>query len=114
MADWDLCWRLKAKNYQICMCKNCIMKHTLGNGVKRLGLIKVKQGSPFREYYQTRDCQYLLKEKYVPLKYKIKFILMLTIRPILHFIVLDNKKLRMSYIKKGFSDYKKNIHGELQ
>lgn len=114
MADWDLCWRLKARNYKICMAKSCIMQHALGNGVKNFGLIKVKQGKPFREYYQTRDCLYLLKERYVPLKYKIRFILMLTIRPLLHIIVLDEKKLRMSYIKKGFNDYKKSIHGELK
>lgn len=114
MADWDICWRLKEKGYDCFLTNDIIMKHSLGIGEKKILLMKIRIGAPFREYYQIRDSQYLLKKEYVPLKYKIRFLLMLTIRSLLHILFLDNAKERMYYINLGYRDFKKNIHGELK
>ena len=112
MADWDLSWRFIKKN-KLCVISNVVvMNHSLGIGEKKiLGFIKLRQGVPIREYYQTRDCLYLLREKYVPLKFRIRFILMLTVRPIIHLIFLDSKLNRLKYICMGFVDYLKKVKG---
>lgn len=114
MADWDFCWRVLQSGFFCCFSTNVVLSHRLGKSVHHIAGIKVKEGVPFRVYYQTRDCLYLLKKNYVPLKFKIRFVLMLTVRPILHLIFLSDRKKRIHYFFKGISDYKKNIHGVLE
>jgi len=113
MADWDVCWRLIEHKKLCCMTNVVTLHHTLGKGEKKVGFIRVKEGSPFRVYYQTRDCLRLITKKYVPFKYKIRFVLMLTVRPIVHLIVLSNKKERIKYFIKGIHDFNKGIYGSL-
>lgn len=111
MADWDLCWRLMDSGRKCCMTENVVLKHTLGNGEKKIAGIRLRVGSTIRDYYQTRDCLYLLKEEYTPFKYKCRFILMLTVRAWVRLIFLDDRKKRLHYIMRGHKDYRSNICG---
>lgn len=113
LADWDLCWRMQQKNYGCYLTLDSQITHSVGEGKKKIGFIELRVGKPFREYYQTRDCMYLLSQSYTPIKYKIRFILMITVRPLLHLFFLDQKKIRMHYIKKGIDDYRNKITGAL-
>lgn len=110
MADWDLCWRIMATGKLCCMTDAVVLNHALGSGEKHFGPLRVRVGAPIREYYQTRECLYLLARPYAPIKYKIRFLAMLTVRPVLHLIVLDDKKKRFYYIRRGFADYFKGKH----
>lgn len=114
MADWDICWRLMYSGYSICMTKKTIINHSVGDGIKKVGLFQLRVGQPFREYYQTRDCLKLLEKKYTPYKYKIRFVAMIVIRPIMHMLFLDYKINRAKYIVKGIIDYFKKTNGALQ
>jgi len=115
MADWDLCWRFIRCKLLCCMTKKVVMNHALGTGETHfLKIFRIKIGATIREYYQTRDCLYLLHEKYTPFKFKIRFFLMVTLRPLIHYLVLDDRKERIKYIIKGIKDYKRGIHGEFQ
>jgi len=114
LADWDLCWRMASHNMHICLTKESIIKHSVGCGNKKIGPFSLRVGSPFREYYQTRDCIYLLMKKYTPLKYKVRFFAMLTIRPLLHFVFLDRGWIRLKYVIKGICDYFRGVNGALQ
>lgn len=114
MADWDFCWRLVEKGKICCMTDAVVLKHSLGTGEKRIGPLRLRVGSAFREYYQTRECLYLLTRAYTPIKYKIRFVAMLTIRPIMHLIFLDNRKSRLKYICMGVRDYFKKKCGALE
>ena len=105
MADWDICWRIIEAGMLCCMTDKVVLKHSLGTGEKKVGFLRVRVGSPFREYYQTRECLYLLTRRYTPFKFKIRFILMLTVRPIIHVLFLENKKDRIKYILKGIKDF---------
>lgn len=111
MADWDLCWRINQVGKMCMMTKKVIMNHTLGIGEKHIGPLRIRIGSPIRIYYQTRDCLYLLKQKYTPVINKIMFIEMLTARPIVHFIFLKDKRQRIHYYKRGIEDYIKKVKG---
>lgn len=114
MADWDICWRLQEKEMKICLTYASVIRHSLGEGEKHLGLLRVRVGKPFREYYQTRDCLTLLRASYAPIKYKIRFFLMLTLRPVLHLLTLDHKSERIHYICRGIKDAIQGYHGALR
>lgn len=113
LADWDICWRLIDKDYKCIMTKSVVLEHSLGEGEKKILFFSLRVGKPFREYYQIRDSRYLLKKNYIPLKYRLRFYLMFTVRSLLHILFLDNKGQRINYIKKGFADSKNGVHGEL-
>ena len=113
MSDWDFCWRMIKKGKMCCMTDAVVLKHSLGIGEKKIGPLRVRVGSVFREYYQTRECLYLLTKSYTPFKYKIRFIAMLTVRPIIHLIFLDNRKMRFKYICMGIRDFFKKKCGTL-
>lgn len=112
MADWDLCWRFNSYGYLCCMTNSVVLTHMVGEGDKKCIIFNIRNPKPIREYYETRDCLYLFKEKYTPFRYKFRFIGMITLRPLLHFIFLNCKTERKRYIRRGIEDYKKNIHGE--
>lgn len=114
MADWDFCWRVIKSGFFCCFSTNVVLSHSLGKSVHHIAGIEIEEWASFRVYYQTRDCLYLLKKKYVPFKFKIRFILMLTVRPILYLILFPDKKRRFHYFIKGIKDFRRKIHGVLE
>lgn len=113
LCDWDLCWRMQAKRYKVCYTENVIFKHRIGKREVSAGVLKAKEGAPIREYYQTRDCLKLIGKNYTPVKYKVRFVAQVTVRPILHLVMLPDKGERAHYISKGLHDYFHHITGEL-
>ena len=113
LADWDLCWRMQKAGLLCCMTEKVTLHHSVGSGEKKVGPIKLRVGQPFREYYQTRDAMYLLQEKYVPLKMRLRLIATVTIRPVLHCLFLNQREERKRYILKGYSDWRLGIRGAL-
>lgn len=114
LCDWDLCWRLNNKKYICILSDMTIINHKIGRGEVKIGFLKVKEGEPIREYYQTRDCIKLLNKSYTPFFYKIRFVMQLSIRPLIHVLVLSDKKERLNYIKMGFRDFRLNRCGEIE
>lgn len=113
MTDWDLCWRMNAAGKICCMTENVVMRHSVGSGEKKVGPVKLRVGQPFREYYQIRECLYLLFQTYTPLKYRIRFLAMLLVRSPLHLLFLDQRKLRFRYMRKGFLDFFRGKQGAI-
>lgn len=113
MADWDLCWRMEKAGLLCCMTEKVTLHHSVGSGEKKIGPIKLRVGQPFREYYQTRDALYLLQEKYVPPKMRLRLIATITIRPVLHCLFLNHREERKAYVLKGYSDWRVGIRGAL-
>ena len=114
MADWDLCWRFMQNGYKCCMSSNVSLIHSVGTGEKKIGFISLRVGPPIREYYEIRECLYLLRKKYTPLKYKVLFLAMLTLRNFIHVTCYDEKMKRLHYIVRGIKDYINGIHGEFK
>lgn len=104
MADWDICWRLLYSGYKVYMTNASILQHRVGEGVKKLGPIRLRIDKPFREYYETRDCIKLLLKKYVPKRYIVRFVAMLTVRLILRVVFLKNRVTRIKWYFKGVVD----------
>lgn len=114
LADWDLCWRMEATGMLCSITDSVVLHHSVGDGEKRVGPFNFRVGQPIREYYQTRDALYLLDEEYIPFKMRLRLLANVTVRPLLHYMFLNKKNLRIKYIKKGFIDYHRGIHGELK
>lgn len=119
MADWDICWRMKKTGFKIVLCNAMTLTHTLGKGVKKIGKLNLRINHPVREYYQLRDSIKIFWRHYVPVKYKIRFLLMWFPMPLVYLCFLPNRPLRMKYIFWGFMDgiKRKNdsfekLHGE--
>lgn len=113
MADWDLCWRITAQGKLCCQTQAVTLHHSLGSGQKKVGPISLRVGQPFREYYQIRECLYLLFRPYTPIKYRIRFLAMIFVRSPLHLLFLDQRKQRLRYICKGFADFFRGKQGAL-
>lgn len=111
MADWDLCWRLQKAGKLCCLTEAVVLRHSLGKGEKKIGPLRLRVGAPVREYYQIRDCLYLLREEYTPVKYRVRFLAMIAVRSPLHLLFLENRAERARYILKGLADYRANKHG---
>lgn len=113
MADWDLCWRMMAVGKICCMTQAVILHHSVGSGEKFVGPLKLRVGQPIREYYQIRECMYLFSRAYTPMKYRIRFLAMLLVRSPLHLLFLDQRKLRLRYMLKGFADFCRGKQGAM-
>lgn len=114
MADWELCWRMRAQGLMCCMTEVATLKHSLGSGEKKIGPFRLRVGSAFREYYQIRDGLYLLGKGYTPLKFKTRILLMLFLRSPVHVLLLDQKRARARYIAQGIGDFFRGVRGELE
>lgn len=113
MADWDLCWRLRAAGKLCCLTKVVTLHHSLGHGEKKIGPFRLRMGSAFREYYQLREALYLLFQKYTPLKFRVQFLALLFVRSPLHLLFLDQRGKRFRYMWMGIRDFIRKEHGEL-
>lgn len=113
-ADWDLCWRMEKEGLLCAITEDVTLYHSVGFGQKSIGPIHLRVGAPFREYYQTRDAYYLLRENYVPKKMRLRLWANIIVRPIVHNLFLDNKNERKKYRRKGKNDFKKGLHGEIK
>ena len=114
MADWDICWRMCAAGKMCCLTESVTLCHSVGLKDKKIGPFRMKVGNPYREYYQIRECLYLLGKKYTPMKYKIRFLIMLFIRSPLHILFLENRKDRIQYITMGVGDFFRKKHCALE
>ena len=111
-ADWDLCWRLQKDGMCCCITDAVTLRHSLGQGKKKIGALNLRVAAPIREYYQMRDSRYLLNKNYVPFKYKIRFLINIYLRSVLHVHYFDNGEQRKKYIERAKKDFKKGIRGE--
>lgn len=114
MADWDICWRMRKSGQLCCLTEVATLHHSLGNGEKKIGPLRLRVGSPFREYYQIREALFLLTQSYTPLKFRIRFVAMIFVRSPLHILFLEHRKERIKYISMGVRDFFKKEHGALK
>ena len=113
MADWELSWRLMAKKHKCLMTKKVVFRHSIGIGEKKVGPLHLRVGHTYREYYQMRECLYLLFKKYTPFIYRVRFLAMIFIRSPLHLIFLKDRKRRIRFIFKGLGDYFRKVTGPI-
>lgn len=104
LVDFEWCYRAKYSGFNVLMSSNITMKHNVGLKDKKIWLGKhTTICSPFRLYYVFRNCIFTLKMKHVPLMFKLRVMLSLPMKFIIH-MTCDNKIDRLNYICKGIID----------
>lgn len=104
-VDHEYCWRLKHAGFKVIRNKNALLAHRLGDGrFKILNLVSVGMPSPFRHYYATRNIFLLLKEKHVPLYWKVSSLVKLAGKVVFYPVFLPKGKQRLSFFIKGIRD----------
>jgi len=104
-VDHEYCWRLRHAGFKIIRNKNALLAHRLGDGrFKIMNLISVGMPSPFRHYYATRNIFLLLREKHVPLFWKVSSLIKLAGKVAFYPIFLPKGKERLSFFLRGIKD----------
>jgi len=104
-VDHEYCWRLRYAGFKVIRNKNALLAHRLGDGrFKIMNVVSVGMPSPFRHYYATRNIFLLLKEKHVPLFWKISSLIKLSGKVIFYPMFLPKGKERFKFFIKGISD----------
>lgn len=111
MADWDICWRMQAQGLKVVLCTEATLIHTLGKGIKKIGLIKLRKNHPVREYYQIRDSIKLFYHAYVPTTYRLRFLFMWFVMPVVYIIFLPKRCQRIRFVSRAFFDGMRGLNG---
>lgn len=113
MSDYDLCWRL-IKNKKLCFITKAVhFEHTIGENDYKILFTHLREGKPFRLYYQIRDGLKLFFKEYVPMQFRLRFIMKLTLKQMLNLIFLKHKQEYINYYFKGIIDWIKHKKGEI-
>lgn len=70
-VDFEWCWRAALKGYAMGVTDKITIEHKVGQRELSIGNHKVIISSPFRYFYQYRNFLWLLRRKYVPLRWKL-------------------------------------------
>jgi rhamnosyltransferase len=104
LVDYEWCWRAKNKGYCTYILNTINMPHRLGEGrIKFLGL-NIGIPSPIRHYYQFRNTIQLFKRKYIPIKFKLTYIVLLPMKLLFYSLIIPNRSKRLKYMLKGILD----------
>lgn len=103
-VDWDWCWRSRAAGLDVFIDTSLEIDHMLGDGHKNFLGFKVGVPSPIRHYYQYRNFFYLLRKKYVPVRWKFKYLVIVALKFFVFSFFFDQKWRRLKFIFKGIKD----------
>lgn len=112
-VDWEWCWRSRACGYRIFIDTTLEISHMLGDGHLRLFGLNIGMPAPIRHYYQFRNFIYLLGQRVVPLKWKLKYGVITLAKLVLIPLVFDRKIKRLGYAFKGIKDALLGVYGKI-
>lgn len=118
-VDHEYCFRARLKGFKIIMFNNIFLHHNLGKikygrSLKTLKITPRVVHSPIRMYYILRNYFYLKKKyrgQFVEEFRELKKELRLRIKN--NFLYGNNRFQLLTYLLKGYSDYKKNKMGKI-
>lgn len=96
--DIEWCLRARYKGYQIIQTNCTYLDHCLGDGRDK----RVESHSPLREYYIMRNSTWMIRQKHIPIGYRIRKVFTALGR-----LCLSFKSLNIEYVKsdmRGFKD----------
>lgn len=118
-VDHEYCYRLKKLNYQVIILNYVTMSHRMGllEELKFFGttIYTWSTHSPLRSYYLVRNFLFVLNKYKDVLPSQIKFEVYYGVVKacLLDLLFGKDRFLRMQYIYKAISDFRKNILGKI-
>jgi rhamnosyltransferase len=99
-VDDDWCFRAKAKGYKLFHVKDAKIQHEIGEVQKIWHKFVISYHQPSRYYFFFRNYIFLIRQNYVPLKYKLQLVKTLC-KELIKIIFLPKKWLYVKNSTKG-------------
>lgn len=116
-VDFDFCLSMRKKGYEIAQINSAILNHQLGETQKKKFLGKtlfVDNHNYIRRYYMIRNRMFFLDRFKNEQPFYCKLERKSTIKEILSVVLYENdKKRKLSYMYKGYKDYKAGLGGRM-
>lgn len=104
-VDHEWCWRAKYKfGKEIVIDEETLLPHMIGQGEIKFFGVTFNMGSSFRYYYVYRNWLLLMRFNYVPVRIKMRILLLMPIRLAVYFIVSKDRYYLTKMSLKGLYD----------
>lgn len=103
-VDFEWCWRAESMGYICCCTERVELLHKVGQHDRSFLNFPIIISSPFRYYYQYRNFLWLLKRRYVPMKWKITSAVRKSVEMVLLPFLSNNGWAIMKNIFRGIKD----------
>lgn len=103
-VDQEWCWRANYKGYISGITSNIKLIHYVGQTEYKFLGVQIIVSSPFRYYYQTRNWIWLLRRKYVPLRWKFNTSIKKIFYPLIFPFITKSWLMIYRNIWRGFKD----------
>jgi rhamnosyltransferase len=113
LVDYEWCWRAEKMGYSTYITKEVKMAHRLGEDRYHFLGKSIGVPSPIRHYYQFRNTLLMFNRSYVPLSFKIKYILILPLKFFFFTLFVKPRAERFKMISKGIIDALKGVKGNI-
>lgn len=114
IVDYEWCWRAKKKDYSTFVTNEVKMAHRLGEDRYHFFGMSIGIPSPVRHYYQFRNTIKMINRSYVPLNFKLKYILILPFKFLFFTIFIKPKYIRFKMMLKGIRDGFLGVDGKIK
>lgn len=112
--DHEWCFRAKSLGYDVLSCNKVTMLHDMGvSAINLYGHFKPVHSSPVRHYYITRNHIYLLRQSYIPLRWRVLEFFKIIRRSLFYVMVSESRVKTLYMIFRGIIDGVRGKLGEL-
>lgn len=111
-VDWSI--RARVLGYRLFATPRAKMNHQIGD--VRISILgrRISLHSPIRRYYLIRNSFFMIRNKNVPLGYKLREFSFNILRFLIFFILSDDRQKYWEYTKKGIADGLNGILGPIK
>jgi rhamnosyltransferase len=102
--DVEWCYRAQSKGFVLYATSSSRMSHLIGDTRIKFFGRTISQHSALRRYYLTRNCFYMISLNYVPWGYKFREITLNLIRVLVFFILSNDRRSYLYYIRRALTD----------
>jgi rhamnosyltransferase len=110
--DIDWSFRVRGKGYKLFASPRALMMHTIGEKRTNVFGRSIAIHSPLRRYYLFRNSVFLVRDKNIPIGYKVREIVFNTLRLLVYFTISKERIKYIKYSLRGFKDGINNVGGE--
>lgn len=111
-CDFSYCWRAISGGYSVIQSRVSCLTHEIGNGGLRIANSTIHYHSTYRHYFLVRDTlNVVLRKPTVPLRVRLRFLMLLPFRMLLFLLVLPERIRRIQMYYLGLLDFISGVHG---
>jgi len=113
LVDYEWCWRAEKLGFSTYVTNEVKMAHRLGEDRYHFLGKSIGVPSPIRHYYQFRNTIIMFNRSYVPLSFKLKYMLILPFKFFFFALFVNPRAVRFRMISKGIIDAFKGVKGDI-